>query len=126
MVLRELRSRYTGLVPDDVVRDQMQRAVRDLLGSINVEALPEMASRLVTVRLDQHLTDTNPPAEQQACPAGVGDRERGPYLIGECDRVAELFLRKSDHSNTAPLWASGWEAPARAGGAIGSGRQRWR
>ena len=60
MVLRELRPRYAGLLPDDVVRDQVHRAVRDLLGSINVEALPEMASRLVAVRLDQHLADPAP------------------------------------------------------------------
>jgi len=68
VVLRELRPRYAGLlpddVPDDVVRDQVHRALRDLLGSINVEALPEMASRLVAVRLDQHLADTDPPPDQ--------------------------------------------------------------
>ena len=40
-------------------------AVRDLLGSINAVALPEMASRLVTVRLEQHLTDTEPPPHEQ-------------------------------------------------------------
>ena len=64
VVLRELRPRYAGLLPDDVVRDQVHRAGRDLLGSINVEALPEMASRLVAVRLDQHLADTDPPPDQ--------------------------------------------------------------
>ena len=64
VVLRELRPRYAGLLPDDVVCDQVHRALRDLLGSINVEALPEMASRLVAVRLDQHLADTDPPPDQ--------------------------------------------------------------
>ena len=54
---------------------------RDLLGSINAEALPEMASRLVTVRLEQHLTDTEQPPNDQRVPrVGLGDGGGGQAL----------------------------------------------
>ena len=57
--------RFGRLLPEHVVADHVHRAVSDLLGSINAEALPEMASRLVTVRLEQHLTDTEQPPNDQ-------------------------------------------------------------
>ena len=57
--------RFGRLLPEHVVADHVHRAVRDLLGSINAEALPEMASRLVTVRLEQDLTDTEQPPNDQ-------------------------------------------------------------
>ena len=60
VVLREVRPRYAGLLPDELVRDHVHRAVRDLRGSINLEALPEMATRLVTVRLGKHMAETGP------------------------------------------------------------------
>ena len=65
-ILHELAPRFGRLLPEHVVADHVHRAVSDLLGSINAEALPEMASRLVvTVRLEQHLTDTEQPPNDQ-------------------------------------------------------------
>jgi len=54
-VFQELRPQFEGLLPASVVRDCVDHAVQDLLGSINVEALPEMAIRLAAVRLERRL-----------------------------------------------------------------------
>jgi len=49
-IFQELRPQFDGLLPPCVVQDYVDQAVRDLLGSICVEALPEMAIRLAAVR----------------------------------------------------------------------------
>jgi hypothetical protein len=41
-VFQELRPQFEGLLPPSVVLDCVDHAVQDLLGSINVEALPEI------------------------------------------------------------------------------------
>ncbi len=50
-ILAELLPQYEGPLPAVVVRDCVNQAVQDLLGSISAEALPEMVARLVAVRL---------------------------------------------------------------------------
>ena len=52
-VFQELRPQFEGLLPASVVRDCVDHAVQDLLGSINVEALYEMAIRLAAARLER-------------------------------------------------------------------------
>jgi hypothetical protein len=50
---QELRSQFDGLLPPSVILDCVDHAVQDLLGSINVEALYEMAIRLAAARLER-------------------------------------------------------------------------
>jgi hypothetical protein len=59
-IFQELRPQFAGL-PPGVVQDYVDQAVRDLLGSICVEALPEMAIRLAAVRLEHRLRPTDGP-----------------------------------------------------------------
>jgi hypothetical protein len=47
----ELYAEFRGLLPDEVIRGSVREAMTDLRGSINREALPEMAARLAGARL---------------------------------------------------------------------------
>jgi len=79
-VFQELRPQFEGLLPPSVVLDCVDHAVQDLLGSINVEALPEMAIRLAAVRLERGLRPIgHPPGDGPASapPASAADRSTG-------------------------------------------------
>jgi len=79
-VFQELRPQFEGLLPPSVVLDCVDHAVQDLLGSINVEALPEMAIRLAAVRLERGLSPIGqPPGDGPASapPASAADRSTG-------------------------------------------------
>jgi hypothetical protein len=77
-VFQELRPQFEGLLPPSVVLDCVDHAVQDLLGSINVEALPEMAIRLAAVRLDPHRGGTGKaPGEPQESAAGTDSHPSG-------------------------------------------------
>ena len=52
---RESRPRFDRPLPAGVAHDYVDRAVRDLLGSVDVEALPEMAVRPAMARLQHRL-----------------------------------------------------------------------
>ncbi len=54
-IVQELGPRFDGLIPQSVIERCVAQAVQDLLGSICVEALPEMAIRLAAVRLERRL-----------------------------------------------------------------------
>jgi hypothetical protein len=51
VVTRELEREFAGLVSATVMTACVVSALRDLCGSISIEALPEMAARLARVRL---------------------------------------------------------------------------
>ena len=80
-VFQELRPQFEGLLPASVVRDCVDHAVQDLLGSINVEALPEMAIRLAAVRLERRLLRPigQPPGDVPASapPVNAADQSAG-------------------------------------------------
>jgi len=79
-VFQELRPQFEGLLPASVVRDCVDHAVQDLLGSINVEALPEMAIRLAAVRLERRLRPIGqPPGDGPAAapPTSAADQSTG-------------------------------------------------
>jgi len=46
-----LHREFHGLLPDELIRGCVREAMTDLRGSINREALPEMAGRLARARL---------------------------------------------------------------------------
>ena len=46
-----LHREFHGLLPDELIRGYVREAMTDLRGSINREALPEMAARLARARL---------------------------------------------------------------------------
>ena len=75
-VFQELRPQFEGLLPPSVVLDCVDHAVQDLLGSINVEALPEMAIRLAAVRLERRLSPIGQPPGDGP-PASTADRSTG-------------------------------------------------
>ena len=75
-VFQELRPQFEGLLPPSVVLDCVDHAVQDLLGSINVEALPEMAIRLAAVRLERRLRPIGQPPGDGP-PASAADRSTG-------------------------------------------------
>jgi hypothetical protein len=75
-VFQELRPQFEGLLPPSVVLDCVDHAVQDLLGSINVEALPEMAIRLAAVRLERRLSPIGQPPGDGP-PASAADRSTG-------------------------------------------------
>lgn len=50
-IILQLNQVFGAVVPPNVISQSAFRAVQDLLGSICIEALPEMAVRLATVRL---------------------------------------------------------------------------
>lgn len=54
-IVDELYREYGGSMPDVVIRACLTNALADLRGSINQEALPEMAVRLARVRLAARL-----------------------------------------------------------------------
>ncbi len=47
----ELYGEFRGLLSDEAIRGRVREAMTDLRGSINREALPEMAVRLARARL---------------------------------------------------------------------------
>ena len=75
-VFQELRPQFEGLLPPGVVLDCVDHAVQDLLGSIKVEALPEMAIRLAAVRLERRLRPIGQPPGDGP-PASAADRSTG-------------------------------------------------
>ena len=75
-VFQELRPQFEGLLPPSVVLGCVDHAVQDLLGSINVEALPEMAIRLAAVRLERRLRPIGQPPGDGP-PASAADRSTG-------------------------------------------------
>ena len=80
VVFQELRPHFEGLLPLAVILDCVDHAVQDLLGSINVEALPEMAIRLAAVRLERRLRPIGqPPGDGPAAapPTSAADRSTG-------------------------------------------------
>jgi hypothetical protein len=52
----ELYVEFRGLVSDEAIRGYVRKAMTDLRGSINREALPEMAARLARARLAAQAT----------------------------------------------------------------------
>jgi hypothetical protein len=52
----ELYAEFRGLVSDEAIRGYVREAMTDLRGSINREALPEMAARLARARLAAQAT----------------------------------------------------------------------
>jgi hypothetical protein len=54
-IIDELRSAYLDVLPTGVIAQYAGQAVTDLSGSICIEALPEMATRLARVRLDARI-----------------------------------------------------------------------
>lgn len=78
-VFQELRPQFEGLLPPSVVPDCVDHAVQDLLGSINVEALPEMAIRLAAVRLERRLRPIGQPP---------GDYRRSAPPVSAADQSA--------------------------------------
>ena len=78
---QELRPQFEGLLPPSVVLNCVDHAVQDLLGSINVEALPEMAIRLAAVRLERRLLRPigQPPGDVPASapPVSAADQSAG-------------------------------------------------
>ena len=79
-VFQELRPQFERLLPPSEVRDCVDHAVQDLLGSINVEALPEMAIRLAAVRLERGLRPIGqPPGDGPASapPVNAADQSAG-------------------------------------------------
>ncbi len=59
-IVEELQRTFFGVLPAAAVAQCAAKAVQDLLGSICLQALPEMAIRLATVRLEKtvHTTET--------------------------------------------------------------------
>ena len=51
-IVDELQRTFFGILPAAAIAQCATRAVQDLLGSICLQALPEMANRLATVRLE--------------------------------------------------------------------------
>ena len=50
-IVAELQTEYAGVISQQAIARCVRRSVHDLRGSISLEALPEMASRLAHVRL---------------------------------------------------------------------------
>lgn len=67
-IFQELRPHFDGLLPAGLVHDYVNQAVKDLHGSISIEALPEMAIRLAAVRLRQRHRPDQPADELQVFP----------------------------------------------------------
>jgi hypothetical protein len=57
-IVAELQRTFFGVIPATAIAQCATRAVQDLLGSICLQALPEMAIRLATVRLETERRDT--------------------------------------------------------------------
>ena len=63
-IVDELNPIFSGLLAATVITECAARAVQDLLGSICLQALPEMAIRLATVRLQSATADQPEPASK--------------------------------------------------------------
>ena len=76
-ITHELLPAFDGLLPARLVHDYVAQAVSDLAGSISVEALPEMAIRLASVRLHTLLGPDQPPHQVEVStnryPPGASD-----------------------------------------------------
>ncbi len=57
-IVIELQRTFFGVLPAAAVAQCATRAVQDLLGSICLQALPEMAIRLATVRLENTMASS--------------------------------------------------------------------
>jgi hypothetical protein len=75
-LVEELMPDYRGIVARSVVAGALRRATSDLRGSICVEALPEMATRLARFRLNK-LLDSAIPARGSAEPMSLPNIGRG-------------------------------------------------
>ena len=64
-IFQELRPQFDGILPARTVHEYVNQAVKDLTGSISIEALPEMAVRLASVRLHSDLLPDQSPGEVQ-------------------------------------------------------------
>jgi hypothetical protein len=90
-IFQDLFPRFEGLLPVEVVRDCVDKAVRDLLGSISAEALPEMAVRLASVRLERSLGAT-----------GQMSDERPPFAVIRPSTTGYLLLALTLTMTRAP------------------------
>ena len=61
-IVDELNPMFSGILAATAITECAARAVQDLLGSICLQALPEMAIRLATVRLQTVTADQPEPA----------------------------------------------------------------
>ena len=77
-IFQELRPHFDGLLPAGLVHDYVNQAVKDLHGSISIEALPEMAIRLAAVRLRQRHRPDQPADELQVFPTGHEPHAEAP------------------------------------------------
>lgn len=60
-IVDELNPIFSGMLAATAITECAARAVQDLLGSICLQALPEMAIRLATVRLQTASADKSEP-----------------------------------------------------------------
>jgi hypothetical protein len=60
-IVEELNPMFSGILAATAITECAARAVQDLLGSICLQALPEMAIRLATVRLQSATADQPEP-----------------------------------------------------------------
>ena len=81
-ILAELLPQYKGLLPATVIRDCVDQAVQDLIGSISAEALPEMASRLVAIRLEGDLPAADSSRMEGRCRFCGADSSMSPEAAG--------------------------------------------
>lgn len=65
-IVEELQRTFFGVLPAAAVAQCATKAVQDLLGSICLQALPEMAIRLATVRLEKTVAVEPEPAAAPA------------------------------------------------------------
>jgi hypothetical protein len=63
-IVDELNPMFGGIVAATAITECAARAVQDLLGSICLQALPEMAIRLATVRLQSAAADQPAPGSR--------------------------------------------------------------
>ena len=66
----ELYAEFRGLLSDEAIRGYVREAMTDLRGSINREALPEMAVRLARVRLAAQAQSRRPSQTRRFAGAG--------------------------------------------------------
>ena len=65
LVVKELSWEYSGSLPAETIKTCARAAIRDLRGSINPEALPEMAVRLAQVRLAEAVASAKVPSTSE-------------------------------------------------------------
>lgn len=63
-IVEELNPMFSGFLAAAAITECATRAVHDLLGSICLQALPEMAVRLATVRLQSQSTGQTEPTSE--------------------------------------------------------------